>query len=93
MNTPDTSALWKHMNQDHNIPLTISQENDIRHAADNDREMQLVTAQNALADALSALRRLVDWGREHISPAHDTEGHAALVFAYDALTRHDCNQP
>jgi hypothetical protein len=87
MNEP--SRLWEHMDETHNLALTISEENDIRHAADHGREMQLTEAENALSDALFALRGLVEWGREHISPVHDPEGHTALVSAYETLKRLD----
>ena len=81
------SQLWRHMHETHGLPLTITEESDIRHAADHDREAHIMEQDNALSDALFALSKLVDWGREHISPAHDLEGHEALTLAYETLKR------
>ena len=81
------SELWKHMSETHGLSLTITEENDIRHAADNDREAHIVEQDNALSDALFALSKLVDWGRDNISPAHDPGGHEALMLAYETLKR------
>ena len=39
----------------------------------------------ASPEIFSALKALLDWGREHLSPVHDPEAHALLVNAHQAI--------
>jgi len=41
----------------------------------------------AAPDLLDILRDLLDWGRVHISPAHDTAAHLLLVRAFEAIAK------
>ena len=38
-------------------------------------------------DVRSALRGLLDWGRDHLSPLHDPEAHTLLGAAHNALAK------
>lgn len=49
----------------------------------------LVSENKRLRDALTAL---FEWGRSHISPTHNPDGHAAMLLAYEALNPKGNNQ-
>jgi hypothetical protein len=51
---------------------------------DNPHNAHLIAA---APDLLDILRDLLDWGRVHISPAHDTAAHLLLVRAFEAVAK------